>query len=245
MKYRIYLRLMSFVLILLSCNSKPTVVEPVKSTSADNPVTEADKTVSHKITVEDVLQTKKYTYLKVAEENLQSYWIAISKADVNKGDKCIYTGGLKMKGFKSNELDRIFDEVILVSNISRQGAPNESLVNESLSEMQNAEKTVKQEKIIPVKGATNISDILANPSKYEGKLITVTGRCTKINHQIMNRNWIHLEDGSKDHKEITITSQDVLDIGAVGIFEGKISLNKDFGAGYKYEVIMEEAKMKK
>jgi hypothetical protein len=239
-----HLWLFTFLLFIVACNSKPTVVAPVKSSQIDNATTESDKTTSHKVIVADVLQTKKYTYLQVTEDKMPAYWIAISKAEVAKGETCIYTGGLKMHGFKSNELDRIFDDLILVSNISRPGDSGESLISETMSKMQSDDKAIKHDKIMPVKGATSIAELLANPKKYEGKIITVTGRCTKINHQIMNRNWIHLEDDSKDHKEITITSQDLLEIGSAGIFEGKISLNKDFGAGYRYEIIMEEAKMK-
>lgn len=33
-------------------------------------------------------------------------------------------------------------------------------------------------------------------------------------------------------------------LDAIVNFEGKIYLNKDFGAGYRYDIIMEEAKMK-
>ena len=60
----------------------------------------------------------------------------------------------------------------------------------------------------------------------------------------MGRNWIHIEDGSGKNQELTITTQDVLQLGEVGVFEGTISLDKDFGAGYRYEIIMENAKLK-
>jgi hypothetical protein len=236
--------LIALVSIIIACNSKPTVVEPVQTSNNESTPAESDKSVSHKVVVEEVVQTKKYTYLNVTEDKLPPYWIAISKAEVEKGETCIYTGGLKMRGFKSAELDRVFDELLLVSNISRLGSNKPLMSAESMSGQQSDDKAIKQEKIIPVKGATAISELLANPTKYEGKIITVTGRCTKINHQIMNRNWIHLQDDSKNPKELTITSQDVLDLGSVGIFEGKISLNKDFGAGYRYDIIMEEAKLK-
>ena len=235
---------LALTVLIASCNSKPTVVEPVQSSQNEITNTDPEKTISHKVVVEEVVQTKKYTYLNVLEEKLPTYWIAISKAEVAKGETCIYTGGLKMRGFKSAELDRVFDDLILVSNISRMGSTKPLMSNESMSEIQSDDKAIKPEKVIPVKGATSISDLLSNPTKYEGKVIIVTGRCTKVNHQIMNRNWIHIQDDSKNSKELTITTQDVLSLGAVGVFEGKISLNKDFGAGYRYEIIMEEAKLR-
>lgn len=39
-------------------------------------------------------------------------------------------------------------------------------------------------------------------------------------------------------------AQEQVNVGDVVAFEGKISLNKDFGAGYAYDVLMEEAKRK-
>lgn len=226
-----------------SCNSKPTVVEAVKTESTPTSAASSDNMESHKVKVDEVLQTKKYSYLRVTE-GTSNYWIAISKADVSVGETCVYTGGLKMHGFKSTELDRIFEELLLVSNISRAGDSGSKSLFESMAQDEPIENPTASQKIVPVKGAIKIGELLANPKKYEGKEIIVTGRCTKINHQIMGRNWIHIEDGSGKNKELTITSQDVLKPGEVGVFEGTVSLDKDFGAGYRYELILENAKLK-
>lgn len=245
---KLYNNLKPFILFLtgilmVACNSKPTVVEAVSTESTQTSPASPDNTESHKVKVDEVLQTKKYTYLRVTE-GTSNYWIAISKAEVAIGDMCIYTGGLKMHGFKSTELDRIFEELLLVSNISRAGDNGVKSLFESMVDKEKEPTPTSNQKIKEVKGAIKISDLLANPKKYEGKEIIVTGRCTKINHQIMGRNWIHIEDGSGKNQELTITTQDVLQLGEVGVFEGTISLDKDFGAGYRYEIIMENAKLK-
>ena len=62
---------------------------------------------------------------------------------------------------------------------------------------------------------------------------------------IMNRNWIHIRDSSlKDETmDLTVTTTENVPMGAVVAFEGVIALNKDFGAGYKYEIIMENAQL--
>lgn len=226
-----------------SCNSKPTVVEAVKSETNQAAAPGSDNMESHKVKVDEVLQTKKYTYLRVTE-GTSNYWIAISKADVSVGDNVMYTGGLKMHGFKSTELDRIFEDLLLVSNISRAGDSGSKSLFENMAQDEPTESPTASQKIKPVKGAIKIDELLGNPKKYEGKEILVTGRCIKINHQIMGRNWIHIEDGSGKNKELTITTQDVLKPGEVGVFEGTVSLDKDFGAGYRYELILENAKLK-
>lgn len=60
----------------------------------------------------------------------------------------------------------------------------------------------------------------------------------------MGRNWIHLKDGSGGTFDLTVTTQEHIELGSVVLFEGKIALNKDFGAGYFFNIIMEEAILK-
>ena len=63
----------------------------------------------------------------------------------------------------------------------------------------------------------------------------------------MGKNWVHIQDGT-DYKgkfEIVITTSDESKAGATVTFEGKIVLNKDLGYGYFFEVLMEDAKIKK
>ena len=62
----------------------------------------------------------------------------------------------------------------------------------------------------------------------------------------MGRNWVHLQDGTgdADNYDLTVTTNDDASVGDVATFEGTIALKKDFGSGYFYEVIMEQAKKK-
>ena len=65
----------------------------------------------------------------------------------------------------------------------------------------------------------------------------------KINAGIMNRNWIHLADASVAEKDLTITSLEYVEVGQMVTLQGVITVGKDFGAGYKYDVIMEGASL--
>lgn len=61
---------------------------------------------------------------------------------------------------------------------------------------------------------------------------------------LMGRNWIHIEDGSKTGGkplDLTITTNLNILMGSKIVMTGKIALNKDFGAGYRYDIIMEDA----
>lgn len=99
-------------------------------------------------------------------------------------------------------------------------------------------------KIEPGEGCIKISDLLANKKTYKGKTIKVKGQVTKFNPQIMNKNWVHIQDGSEFEGafDLTITTDKIVNVGDVITFEGKISLDKDFGYGYLYSVLMEDGK---
>jgi hypothetical protein len=230
--------------LIVACDSRPKVIV------ADATVTEtqepmADESVSklHKVVVEEILNTSKYTYLNVSEDGKMT-WIAIPKKDVEKGGTYYYRGGLKKTNFKSIEHDRVFETLYLVSDVSKEpgmsGMQGGGSPHGNVNESPLLEQTAKLDP--PTDGIT-IAELFANMKKYEGQTVRIKGRCVKLNNMIMSRNWIHLQDGSlKDNKtDLTVTTTENVALGTVVSFEGKITLNKDFGAGYKYEILMEEA----
>lgn len=228
--------------LLLACESKPKIIEAVDTESSSQaPVSDEATSKLHKVVVEEILQTSRYTYLNVSEDG-EVFWIAIPKKEVEKGATYYYRGGLKKTNFKSVEHDRVFETVYLVSDVSKDpgmigmasGNPHEDMGTPA---------TEQNTKLDPPPGGISIADLFANMKKYEGQTVRVKGRCVKLNNMIMQRNWIHLDDGSmKENKQdLTVTTTDNVPLGAIVAFEGKITLNKDFGAGYKYEIIMEDA----
>lgn len=105
---------------------------------------------------------------------------------------------------------------------------------------------VKTEKITaninPCEGCIKISDLFSGKKSYEGKVIRITGQVTKFNAGIMGKNWIHIQDGSEFEGEYDLTVTTAVDatVGDTITIEGKIALDKDFGYGYFYKVIMED-----
>jgi hypothetical protein len=99
-------------------------------------------------------------------------------------------------------------------------------------------------KVDPCKDCIKISDLLENKKTYSGKTIKVTGKVTKFNPEIMGKNWIHIQDGSEFQGgfDLTITTDQKVTVGEIVTLEGKIVLDKDFGYGYFYNVLMEDAK---
>jgi len=101
----------------------------------------------------------------------------------------------------------------------------------------------KDVKVDPAVGSVPIAELFKDPESFEGKAVRVRGEVTRYNPDIMGRNWIHLQDGTNfsGNFDLTITSQDIANTDEIATFEGLISLNKNFGSGYFYELIMEDA----
>jgi hypothetical protein len=92
-----------------------------------------------------------------------------------------------------------------------------------------------------IEGVVTIADIISDPMAFAGNKVKVHGQVVKVNDAIMDRNWIHLVDGSADDYDFVITSHVSVPVGHTVALEGLISTNRDFGAGYKYELLMEDA----
>lgn len=99
---------------------------------------------------------------------------------------------------------------------------------------------MRTEKVIQQKGSIKIAELVENPKKYEGKTVQLDGICTKINAGIMDRNWIYIKDGSKDDFDLVITSDAYVPEGTTFTIKAIVVLNKDFGAGYIYDLILEQ-----
>ena len=102
-------------------------------------------------------------------------------------------------------------------------------------------------KLEPIKGGITIKQLFANKKQYAGKTVTIKGQVTKFTPAVMNTNWIHIQDGTDESGkfDLVITSNTQVSVGDVVVFEGQISLDKDLGYGYFFEVIMEGAIVKK
>lgn len=76
-----------------------------------------------------------------------------------------------------------------------------------------------------------------------GKEVRVQGKVVKVNNGIMGVNWLHLQDGTGDKasSDLTVTSKQTANVGDQVVITGKVVVNKDFGSGYAYALLLEEA----
>jgi hypothetical protein len=99
----------------------------------------------------------------------------------------------------------------------------------------------------PCQGCITIAKLMENKQSFAGKVIKIKGKVTKFNPSIMGKNWAHIQDGTdfQGGFDLTITTDIMVTVGETVTFEGKIALDKDFGYGYLYNVLLEEGKIVK
>ena len=245
-------------LLAYSCDSQPKIIqsEEEKSNATANvdpnsipafndlPRLKEVSSDEHEVVVEKVLNTERYSYLKVNEHG-EKFWLAISKREIEVGDTYYYKGGLLKRNFFSQEFNRVFETVYLVSNIWKKTnkTASDAASDEALTNVHARHPTpdLKVENIKHAESAVKLTDLFSNKVKYANQTIRVTGKVVKVNPMIMNRNWLHLQDGSGEGLDLTVTTLEKIPLGAVVSLEGTIALDKDFGAGYRYDIIMEGA----
>ncbi len=255
------LKIALIILITSACNNGPKVIESTtnntnseKSSGIFSDETSkpsnmnASTTLSddmHSVKVNEVLKTSKYLYLNVTE-NEEQFWIATRIMDVVVGETYYYKGGLLKTNYESKDFNRVFEKIYLISSnlVAANHATNTTASENNISSNKQTTKPTPvpvkaTTKKIEVKGSMKISELVANSSKYNGKTVQISGICVKSNPNIMNKNWMHLKDGSQDDYDLVFTSDTFVPEGKVVTIKATVTLNKDFGAGYKYDLILE------
>jgi hypothetical protein len=200
------------------------------------------------VKVKEVEQVAQYTYLLVKGDG-KEFWVAVPTMNASPGETYHYQGGMMMQDFESKELGKTFDEVLFVEALfkgdgssietSQDVQPDQAMTSGGKATVEKTDVTIER-----VEGTVSIADLYANPGAYEGKVIQVQGKVAKFSPAIMSRNWIHIQDGTEHegNYDLTVTSPDNFQVDDVVIVEGVVALNIDFGYGYSYEILLEEAK---
>lgn len=104
----------------------------------------------------------------------------------------------------------------------------------------------KNVKIAKAGGGITIRELYAGKKSFAGKTVKISGEVTKFTPAVMNKNWIHIQDGTDDNGkfDLVVTSDKEVKVGDKITVEGKVSLDKDLGYGYFFDVIVEDANIK-
>jgi hypothetical protein len=210
----------------------------------------------------EATNTAGYTYVQV-DTGGKKLWAATTQFQVKVGDNVAVGAGTPMSDYHSKTLNRDFDLVYFTGSIAVNGGgagaalppghpPLGGGATPALPPGHPALTTPAKPNldltgIKRAEGGKTIKEIYAAKAKLAGQAISVRGKVVKYNAMILGKNWLHIQDGSGDagnqDNDLTITTATPTAVGATVLVTGKVATNRDFGAGYKYAVIIEDAKV--
>jgi len=224
-----------------------------------HPYLDSVESQTHKGKVITTMDSGGYTYIEF-EENGVKLWAACPKTTVHVGDIIEFSRGLPMKDFQSKTLNRTFATILFVSQVKVEGAtgtPGKSMAlakshdpiasvpkgHVPIGKKTPAKITVEPGSIKKAEGGYTVSECYSLKDSLKGKTITLRGQVVKFTAQVLGKNWIHVQDGTGQEgtDDLTVTSTDTAKPGDMVLVSGKIAYDKDFGAGYVYPVIVEDA----
>jgi len=208
-----------------------------------------------------------YTYLLV-EEDQGKTWVAIPASKVEVGREVAVQPGMIMKSFESKALKRVFDRIIFSPGLAdnavaaapveggtpklhgETGAPMDNASLEKLSGgSSRAVVPADESKVEKATGehAKTVEECFKNAAELDKRKVRVKGKVVKFSRMIMGKNWLHIQDGSgdpmKNTHDLVVTTLEEAEKDSIVTVEGLLYKDKDFGAGYRYDAIIEDAKV--
>lgn len=213
------------------------------------------------------LDASSYSYLRIAGPDGE-VWAAVPQTTVEAGETVTVVQPMLMTKFESKTLNRTFDAIYFGNLAGQAGAKGAQGVAVDRGKMAAAAvmgddqagasddamaahgtptAAAADVQVDKAPGGLNIGEIWAQKADLAGKPVTLRGKVVKFNSNILGKNWIHLQDGSGDPTsathDLTITTADTATVGDVVTVTGTLVLDQDFGAGYAYPVIVQDARV--
>jgi hypothetical protein len=198
----------------------------------------------HAGVVLETMDSGGYTYAKIDEGGGNQYWIAAPQTKVSKGDKVTFSEQMWMHGFSSSTLNRTFDRILFVGAIGTGSMPVATTPMAGHPPVAQTPLAVPSEPVAKLEGGYTVAEIYAGRGELKGQTVKVRGRVVKVLRKIMGMDWVHIQDGSgkEGSNDLVLRSKDApVSVGDVVIAQGKVVVDQDFGYGYVYPVLLEEA----
>lgn len=195
----------------------------------------------------EVLETMNagdYTYMRLGTPK-GDFWAAVPQTTVKKGSTVTIDVKMLAEKFQSNTLHRTFDKLAMgVLAPGTAKAPATPAAHHMATDA-----SVGDVKVEKAAGGLTVAEAWAKRSELKDKPVVIRGKVVKYLGGIMGKNWIHLRDGSGSHAQhnddITVTTQEQARVGDVVTVSGTVHIDSDFGSGYTYPIIIEDAKLKR
>lgn len=234
-------RLLVLPILLFSVTLAPTAASPHGEVASGQPPAGA----GYKGEVVETMNSGGYTYVRVKQAD-GDIWAAGPQTTIAVGDIVTLGEGATMPNFHSPSLDRTFESIEFVGAIKVVSDPSASPGKDPVASAHAAgirPDTAAVEPVTKADGGVTIEELYARKSELTGKAVVVRGRVVKYNGGILGRNWIHIQDGTGTGgtHDLTVTTDDTVSVGDVVLVRGTAAVDRDFGMGYRYDLIVEEA----
>jgi len=226
MKSKIFFILpLALCVAFVACGSGPVASNaPVPAAGVQAEAEQGDDVI-------EVIQAGQYTYVQV-ERNGEALWAAAPQFEVAVGDKVdLPADMMPMKNWHSKTLDRTWEVVHFAPRITKTGVGVDVALDFS--------------KIDTPEGGKTIAELFAQRDALTDKNVIVRGLVVRVTKNVMNRNWVHVRDGSGEAgtNDLTVTTSALPDVGDTVIVRGDLHTGVDFGAGYVFDVIVEDGEL--
>lgn len=225
------------LLALTACGKKSPAPKGSAAGAAD--------VTAMKGTVVERVEGGNFTYLRLKTAEGEA-WAGVPATSVPVGAEVTVVEGFLMERFESKNLNRTFERIYLGRLEGQSGAGAHG--GAASLPAGTGTDTAKVDRAAGPEGRT-VAELYAQRKALEGKTVVVHAKVVKALNGILNRNWLHLRDGSGEEKaftnDITVTTSASAALGDVVTVKGTLRLNRDFGSGYKYEVLIEDALIQK
>jgi len=266
------LSIVALSLALAACGEQQKAPEVAPPSAAPAPVQSpaaAPATTSAKSgKVIETMNASGYTYVHI-DTGAEKIWAAAPETAVKVGDKVAIPEGMPMPNFQSKALNRTFDVVYFVPGLIVEGSgmagapatmppghppttgmPGTAPSIDGKSVSSGAPKVAAPANISLqgiAKADQTVAEVYAKKTELAGKPVKVRGKVVKFSAGIMGKNWVHIQDGSGQagSNDLTVTTQAMANAGDTVVVSGKLTVDKDFGYGYQYGVIVEDAQVTK
>jgi hypothetical protein len=192
-----------------------------------------------------------YTYLRLGTRDGER-WAAVAQTAVKPGAEVTVNYEMVMEDFESKALNRKFDRIVF-GTVAGQGAGTAAKGTDMAAMHSGVAKAADPAPVKVAKAtgpeARTVAEIVSGRAGLKDKGVVVRGKVVKFTPGVLGKNWVHLRDGTGSaadgSNDVLVTTADEVAIGDVVLAKGVVRIDRDFGSGYSYAVLVEDATLRK
>jgi hypothetical protein len=190
-------------------------------------------------TIRETMDAGGYTYIQL-DTGTKKVWAAARQQPVKVGSMVAVSTGMPMSNYHSKSLNRDFELIYFTDRIVGDSLDKSAAALDPHASIPKESSSTPIEGIEKAEGGKTVAEILGQKKTLAGKSVRVRGKVVKYTAEVLGKNWIHIRDSSTG-EDLTITTDGTVAINDIILAEGKVVLDKDFGYGYVYAVLLEDS----